>query len=85
MIDIGENQTLRTRLVRTRFLAGVAKGFQLQDDQRRLLEKRGARVINYRDRVGMLILEIDDVKAFQPPGFLRFLVPDDGVEALGEE
>lgn len=68
-----------------RYLAGVARGFLLADRQRELLDRRGATVLSYRERLGIMQLQIEDVDTFKPPSFIRFLVPDDAVQANEEE
>lgn len=67
-----------------RYLAGVPLGFALTDERRAALRARGAEVVAYSARLGVLTLEVAGAgAAFAPPDFVLFVEPDGAVGPAG--
>ncbi len=62
--------------VAPRFIAGLPTGFVVDHAAWQTLEAAGAKIIAYRPRLDLLVLEIADPEAFVPPAFIAFLEPD---------
>lgn len=59
-----------------RYLAGVPLGFALDEERRAELRARGAEVLRYSPRLGVLTLEVAGGANFVAPDFVLFVEPD---------